>query len=225
MSRPGYGNWAVIASPAPVGDALEADELAKDRIRVLLQRYGILFRELLKRELPPLRWPRVFRALRLMELAGEVLAGHFFSGVQGLQFISHAAFRELRRGLPEDAIFWLCAADPASLAGVDVEGIKGTLPARLASNHMVYHGRRLVMTSKRRGRHLEIQVDPGHPRLGDYVEVLKVLLTREFQPLSAVEVETINGEPAGRNRYCDRLGEIFRLTREPRSIKLWKRYR
>ena len=224
-SRPGYGSWTAVETPPPPGDAVEADELAKDRVRVLLQRFGLLFRDLLRRELPLLRWPRVFRALRLMELSGEVHAGHFFAGVAGLQFISHAAFRQLRRGLPEDAIFWLSAADPASLAGVDVEGLKGTLPSRLASNHLVYHGRRLVLTSKRRGRHLEIHVDPDHPRLGDYLEVLKVQLTREVQPLSAVEIETIGGEPAGRSPYCDPLSKIFRLTREPRSIKLWKRYR
>ena len=224
-SRPWFGSWYVVEPPLSAGDALERDELAKDRIRVLLQRYGIVFRELLQRELPTLKWARVFRALRLMELSGEVLAGHFFSGVGGLQFISHAAFRELRRGLPRDAIFWLSAADPASLAGVEVEGLKGTLPARLASNHLVYHGSRLVMTSKRRGRELDLDVGPDHPHLDDYFEVLKVFLTREFQPLSAVEIETINGEPAGKSPYCDKLGEVFRLTREPRSIKLWKRYR
>ncbi len=224
-SRPWFGSWYVVEPPARVKDALEGDELAKDRIRVLLQRYGVLFRQLLQRELPPLKWHRMFRALRLMELSGEVLAGHFFSGVRGLQFISHSAFRELRRGLPEDAIYWLSAADPASLAGVDVEGLKGTLPARLASNHMVYHGARLVMVSKRRGRELDFEVGPEHPHLGDYLEVLKVLLTRELQPLSAIEVETIGGEPAGSSPFCDKLGQVFRLTREPRSVKLWKRYR
>ncbi len=50
-------------------------------------------------------------------------------------------------------------------------------------------------------------------------------LTRELQPLSAIEVETINGEAAGTSPYCDKLGQIFRLTRVPRSVKLWKRYR
>ncbi len=191
---------------------------------MLLQRYGVLFRELVVRELPPLKWARVFRSLRLMELSGEVLAGHFFTGGRGLQFISHTAFRQLRRGLPEDAIYWLSAADPASTAGVDIEGLKGELPARLGSNHLVYHGRQLVMVSKRRGRELELRCGVDHPHLEDYLGVLKVLLTREFQPLSSIDVETINGEPAASSPYRARLGEIFRLTREPRSVKLWKRY-
>ena len=223
-SRPYFGNWYRIEPAAGARDALEEEELTKDRIRVLLQRYGVLFRELLLREPPPLRWARVFRSLRLMELSGEVLAGHFFTGVRGLQFMSHAAFRELRRGLPEDAIYWLSAADPASLAGIDVEGLKGALPARLASNHLVYHGTQLRMVSKRRGRELDLRCGADHPHLADYFEVLKVLLTREFQPLTAIDVETINGEPAAGSPYRARLSDTFRLTREPRSVKLWKRY-
>ena len=223
-SRPCYGNWFVVEPPAAPDDALERDELDKDRIRVLLQRYGVLFSELLRREAPPLSWSRIFRALRLMELSGEVLAGHFFNGVRGLQFISHAAFRELRQGLPEDAVYWLSAVDPASLAGVDVEGLKGSLPSRLASNHLVYHGSRLVLVSKRRGRELEVGCGADHPHLEDYFAVLKVLLTRQFQPLTSIDVETINGEPAASSPYRAKLGEIFRLTREPRSVKLWKRY-
>ncbi len=223
-SRAAFGNWFVIDFPQPPQDALDSGELVKDRIRVLLQRYGILFRELLVRELSALRWSRVFRELRLMELSGEVLAGHFFAGVQGLQFMSHAGFRELQRGLPQDSVYWLSAADPASLAGVPVEGLKGELPSRLVSNHMVYHGRKLVLISKRRGRELEIRCTVEHPHLPQVFEVLKNLLTREFQPLKAIDVETINGEPATASPYADGLRQIFRVTREPQSLKLWKQY-
>ena len=223
-SRPYFGHWFAVEPPTAPQDALEKDELTKDRIRVLLQRYGVLFRELLQREATPLQWSRIFRTLRLMELSGEVLAGHFFAGARGLQFISHAAFRELRQGLPEDAIYWLSAADPASLAGVDVEGLKGSLPARLASNHLVYHGSRLVLVSKRRGRELEVRCGADHPHLEDYLGIFKVLLTRQFQPLTSVDIETINGEPASESPLRGKMAEIFRLTREPRSVKLWKRY-
>ncbi|MEM7585137.1 MAG: DEAD/DEAH box helicase [Acidobacteriota bacterium] len=223
-SRSYFGSWFPVVPPEEPRDALDQDELAKDRIRLLLQRYGVVFRQLLEREPSPLRWARVFRALRLMELSGEVLAGHFFQGVQGLQFMSHAAFRELQQGLPQDAIYWLSAADPASCASVDVEGLKGTLPSRLASNHLVYHGARLVMVSQRRGKELDVRCRPDHPHLGDYFEILKVLLTREVRPLPSIEVETINGEPATRSAYRAALGEIFRVTREPRCLKLWKQY-
>ncbi len=223
-TRPFYGSWFAIEREAIPPDALEQEELVKDRLRVLLDRYGVLFRELVARELPLMQWSRLFRTLRLMELSGEILAGHFFAGVRGLQFISHAAYRELERGLPEDGIYWMNALDPASLCGIEIEGLKAQLPARQASTHLVFHGPRLVMVSRRRGRDLDFRVDAEHPHLAEYLEVLKVLLTREFQPLKFIDVETINGEPAPRSPYGAKLGEVFRTVREQRSVKLWKHY-
>ncbi|MCP4654817.1 MAG: ATP-dependent helicase, partial [bacterium] len=223
-TRPFFGSWFVLERESIPPDALEEEELVKDRLRVLLQRYGVLFRELVARELPLMQWSRLFRTLRLMELSGEILAGHFFEGVRGLQFISHSAYRELERGLPEDGIYWMNALDPASLCGIEIEGLKAELPARQASTHLVFHGPRLVMVSRRRGRELDFRVDAEHPHLPEYLEVLKVLLTREFQPLKFIDVEKINGEPAPRSPYCAKLGEVFRTVREQRSVKLWKHY-
>ena len=223
-SRPYFGHWFVLEREDGEPDALEREELNKDRVRVLLQRYGVLFRELLGRELAPLQWGRLFRTLRIMELSGEVLAGHFFKGIPGLQFMSHAAFRDLKAGLPEDAIYWMNAADPASMCGVEVEGLKSSLPARQATTHLVFHGKRLVLVSRRRGKQLDVRVDADHPHLEEYFEVLKVLLTRDFQPLKSIDVEKVNGEPATRSPYAEVLGRLFRAVREQRSLKLWKRY-
>ncbi|MEM8997031.1 MAG: ATP-dependent helicase, partial [Acidobacteriota bacterium] len=168
---------------------------------------------------------RVFRTLRLMELSGEVLAGYFFHGVRGLQFMAHGAFRDLSNGLPQDAIYWLCAADPASMAGVDIEGLKGQLPARRPSNHLVYRGHELVLISKRRGRELEIRVDPGHARLPDLLGPLENMLAREVDPAASIAVETINGDPAAQSPYARRLDGLFRTVREGQVLRLWKRYR
>ena len=93
-SRPFAGSWYRL-EPAREPDPLHADELARERVRVLLDRYPVLFRELLARELPPLQMRNVFRALRLMELAGEVVTGRFFDGILGPQFASHETVRRL----------------------------------------------------------------------------------------------------------------------------------
>ncbi|HEX9734720.1 MAG TPA: ATP-dependent helicase, partial [Thermoanaerobaculia bacterium] len=223
-TRPFSGRWFVLDRDGEPRDALEEEELNKDRARVLLQRYGVVFRELLAREPPSLQWGRVFRSLRLMELSGEVLAGHFFEGVGGLQFTTPFVFRELRHGLPEDAIFWLNAADPASLCGVDVAGLKETLPPRHATTHLVFHGRRLALVSRRRGKELDVRVGADHPHLPEYLGVLKTLLTREFRPLRSIVVERVNGEPAAESAYAAVLGSLFRVVREQHHLKLWKRY-
>jgi ATP-dependent Lhr-like helicase len=227
-SRPFAGDWYrldIAAGKPEPRDALDQEELNKDRVRLLLQRYGVLFRELLERELPALRWGHLFRTLRLMELSGEVLAGQFFDHIPGLQFASPAAFRRLEQGLPDDAIVWMSAADPASPAGLGLETLRGRYPARLPSNHLVFHGPRLVATSLRHGAELEIHVPAGHPLLGDYLEVLKHLLTRQFDPRRGLTVEAINGEQAARGPYAARLVELFEATREAGALKLRRSYR
>ncbi len=221
------GDWYRLASPDSLEverDALEIEELNRERVRQLLQRYGILFRELLVRELSVLGWSSLFRTLRIMELSGEVLAGHFFQGIPGLQFISPAAYRWLREGLPADRIFWLGALDPASACGLALEGLKGRLPPRRVGTHLVYHGTELVVVSRRQGRDLQIDVDPDHPFLRDYFGFLKVLLTRQFDPLHGIAVESINGETAADSPYVVPLAEMFGVSREPGALKLRRRY-
>ena len=88
--------------PGEHADLLEAVELQKDRARLLLDRYGIVFRELLASELPGFRWKDVFSALRLMELAGEVTAGEFFEGLSGPQFATPEALSLLEQVERED---------------------------------------------------------------------------------------------------------------------------
>ena len=227
-SRADEGDWWVIAEAdaqeAEVLDALDLEELNKDRVRLLLERYGILFREVLVRELAALRWPRLFRTLRIMELSGEVLSGQFFQGIPGLQFISTAAFKHLQEGLPEDAVFWMNAVDPASPSGLGLEDLRQTVPARRPSNHLVFHGSKVVVISQRSGGELRINASPDHPDLSRYLDFLGVLLTRQFDPRRAITVETINGEPATSSPYAPILEQRFQSTREPAGLKLRRRF-
>ncbi len=100
-SRPASGNWFMIKTPEEPEDMVEREEIIRDRIRILFQRYGILFREILDHELKELQWASIFRSLRIMELSGEIMAGHFFKGISGMQFISRNAYREIRKNLPK----------------------------------------------------------------------------------------------------------------------------
>jgi ATP-dependent Lhr-like helicase len=216
--------WTLLEGGPGVADAVEREELAKERARLLLTRYGVLFRELVQRELPALSWSGLFRALRLMELSGEVLAGHFFSGVPGPQFASPAAFRRLREGLEQDVVFWIDALDPASPCGLGLEELKGLYPARVPSTHLVFHGARPVVVSRRGGAVLEIDARPGADRAEELLAFLKVQLTREVDPVKAIDVEAIDGGPAAESPWAGPLGEIFDLTREPRGLRLRRRY-
>ena len=217
------GNWYRLPQFDLSDDLLESEGRKKDRARLLLDRYGILFRELLQRELPAFRWSSIFRSLRIMELSGEALAGYFFHGIPGPQFISHQAFRMLSRQLPDDKVYWMNATDPVSLCGVQLDTVKGTLPKRVPSTHLVYRGRRIVMTSERNGKVLNFNVPCDDPQMQEYLSVLHHLLKREFQPLRRITIETINGEDAARSPYADPLRTAFEVTVDYKHLILYRK--
>ncbi|RJQ87133.1 MAG: DEAD/DEAH box helicase [Desulfobacteraceae bacterium] len=224
-SRPSIGNWFRLVYPEPMENLLDREERNKERVRVLLDRYGVVFRELLARELPLLRWSALFRSLRLMELSGEVLAGHFFEGVEGLQFISAPALQHLGSILPEDAVFWLNAIDPASLCGLELAALRGRLPRRLPGVHLVYHGVRPVIFSHRMGGRLEIMVPPDHPRLSDYFNFLDHLLTRRIMPLRSIRIQHINGAPAADQKdYVAVLADLYETITDHQEVTLYRRH-
>jgi ATP-dependent Lhr-like helicase len=219
------GNWHLVPRPDLPDDLLETEERRKDRARLLLDRYGILFRELLQREWPTLRWSNVFRALRIMELSGEVMSGIFFHGVPGPQFISHRAFHRLQRKLREDAIYWINATDPASLCGIQLDSIRGMLPPRIPTTHLVFRGNRLIVVSKRNGKDLTFHIPPEDPDLPEYMVSLRHLLTRKFQPIRRISIETINGEKAAQSAYISVLRTCFDVTVDYRNVTLYRKMR
>jgi ATP-dependent Lhr-like helicase len=221
-ARPSAGAWRTLEPPDPAADALQREELAKDRARQLLKRYGILFRELLAQELPELQWASLFRSLRLLELSGEVLSGHFFAGIPGLQFLAPPALRALEAP-PRNSIYWMAATDPASPCALGLEGLPYALPPRLASTHLVFHGADLALISRRLGKDLAIRVPPRHAYLGGYLGTLRHLVDRAFLPVKSLEVETVNGEPVMGSPYMQDLLEAG-FEQGFRTVALRKRY-
>jgi ATP-dependent Lhr-like helicase len=158
-----------------------------------------------------------------MELSGEVLAGQFFIGVPGIQFASHTALRRLVEGVPEDRVWWVNAADPISPCGLSLDRL-GVLPRRVPTSHLVFQGSRLVVVSERRGRAMQVRVGPDHPKLGEYLGFIKVLLTRSVRPARAIVIETINGDDAAAGPYRTALAALFHTTRDGTSVRLMRRY-
>jgi ATP-dependent Lhr-like helicase len=220
---PFAGNWQKIERPVFEEDPVEAEERNKDRARLLLDRYGILFRELLLNESPAFRWPALFRALRLMELSGEVLTGYFFRGISGRQFISHQAFRSLQTMSGEERVYWISSMDPASLCGIPLGPLKGNLPRRAPGTHLVYRGSMLALVSQKKGRRLDFHLSPDDPGLPSCFEFLHAMMTRKVQPLRRIVVERINGEPAGGSPYLEAFRAEFDVSVDYRKVTLYPR--
>jgi ATP-dependent Lhr-like helicase len=119
------GRWALVH--APVTSDADTDDLAEAVARVLLQRYGVVFRDLYQRESFTMPWRDVLRALRRLEARGVVRGGRFVSGFQGEQYASPEAVDSLRWVRRHDRTgerVTLSALDPVNLAGVVTPGAK-----------------------------------------------------------------------------------------------------
>jgi len=106
-------------------EAESRDAAIESTCRMLLHRYGVVFREVLTREsvLPP--WREVLMALRRLEARGEVRGGRFVSGFLGEQFALPVAVESLRASRnqpPAGETITVSAADPLNLAGIIVPG-------------------------------------------------------------------------------------------------------
>jgi ATP-dependent Lhr-like helicase len=75
------GRWSRFRAPAL--EPLAREEQAGRVARVLLARYGVVFRRMLERERIPLPWRELAMVYRRMELRGEVRGGRFVQRFSG----------------------------------------------------------------------------------------------------------------------------------------------
>jgi ATP-dependent Lhr-like helicase len=195
------GLWRKIAYDKNPDNLLTENEINKQRVRQLLNRYGVLFRELLSTEPPHFQWSKLFKTLRIMELSGEIIAGHFFEEIPGIQFISASALQILQRGLPEDTVYRINATDPASLCSVPIPALSGKFPRRLISTHLFYHGTELVMISRKNGFELECFFSIDNPHRFRYLDQFKELALRSYRPIFPLTVQLINAKPVQVSEY------------------------
>ncbi|HZL85465.1 MAG TPA: DEAD/DEAH box helicase [Candidatus Krumholzibacteria bacterium] len=105
-----------IGTPASNADAVA---------RVLLRRWGVVFRKLVERETAAPVWGDLLRALRRMEARGEIRGGRFVDGFAGEQFALPEAvgtLRQVRRSPREGILVAISGADPLNLVGVLTPG-------------------------------------------------------------------------------------------------------
>lgn len=108
--RPGFGDERISSETRLEGYA-----------RQLLQRYGIVFRELLARETSAPPWRNLLGVYRRLEARGEIRGGRFVNGFVGEQFAlpqAVDALREIRRHGTTGETGLISAADPLNLMGI-----------------------------------------------------------------------------------------------------------
>ena len=208
------GTWYRSEPPAPLADGIERLEQAKERCRLLLDRYGILTREYANREGGPFRFSALFPALRVMELSGEVVAGLFFDELSGPQFALPEALRRLERLRTPDATFWISAIDPVAPCGLGLA--LPEVPHRRVANHLGYFEGSLALVSESFGRRLTFLLDPDDPGLDVLLPNLAMLCRRRRR----LSPQTINGAPARSSPYLTALARHLAVVKDHKGIYL-----
>lgn len=145
------GRWSVqdtfkttddATQPSRFWDVLDEEQLER-LVTIYLQRWGVLFRGILDKELLAPPWRVLLPVLRRLELRGALRGGRFVSGVGGEQFAFPETVDELRKfkRSRETAVnadyFSLAATDPLNLINFILPGRK--IP-RLSKNRVLYRG-------------------------------------------------------------------------------------
>jgi ATP-dependent Lhr-like helicase len=130
------GRWTLLHKPsAATTEPTDVEAIA----RLLLRRYGVVFKRLLERETDLLpSWYELLQVLRRLEARGEIRGGRFVAGPSGEQYAlpeAVASLRALRKEPADGRLVSLSAADPLNLVGILTPGAR--VPA-LASNRVLY---------------------------------------------------------------------------------------
>jgi ATP-dependent Lhr-like helicase len=126
-SRPRHaaGRWALLRGGT--GRSANIEFLAMQ----FLNRWGVVFRDLLVRETLAPPWRDLLTIYRRLEARGELRGGRFVSGFVGEQFARPEALdllRHVRRTAASGEEIWIAHTDPLNLTGVILPGPRtGTL--------------------------------------------------------------------------------------------------
>ena len=128
-TRSSAGRWSLLceelhAASSAIEQARRTDQALESAARMLLTRYGVLFRDVLVRESNAPKWRDLLNILRRLEARGEVRGGRFLSGFGGEQYALPEAVESLRAARAHDcsAIIRVAAADPVNLIGIVIPG-------------------------------------------------------------------------------------------------------
>jgi ATP-dependent Lhr-like helicase len=120
-----YGRWSLLHSDQPVEKTAALEAMC----RVLLRRYGVVFRNVVLREsnLPP--WRELLAVFRSLEDRGEVRGGRFVNGFIGEQFALPEAVDSLRASrhtTSSETIVRVAQTDPTNLIGTVLPAVENS---------------------------------------------------------------------------------------------------
>ncbi|GIW80248.1 MAG: ATP-dependent DNA helicase [Gemmatales bacterium] len=142
--------------------------------RLLIRRYGVVFRDLLQREPAAPSWQALLRTFRTLEARGEIRGGRFVAGVAGEQFALTQSIHHLRHDKEEDAVpLVLTATDPINLSGRVLAGLR--VPAARGNRIVMRNGQLVACRIGKEIRLAESDREPDGFAVGKNHEMLRLL--------------------------------------------------
>jgi ATP-dependent Lhr-like helicase len=121
------GRWALWRQRRSGENSMSSEAIVEGRARQLLQRYGVVFRELLARETIMPSWRSLLGIYRRLEARGEIRGGRFVGGFVGEQFALPQAIdslRAVRRREGSEPPVLVSSGDPLNLLGIILPGAR-----------------------------------------------------------------------------------------------------
>jgi ATP-dependent Lhr-like helicase len=229
------GRWSLTAPlfdmPAqPVAGGWDPSQRRRAIAELLLERHGIVTRELALAEGVPGGFSAIYPELAQLETLGVARRGYFVEGLGGAQFALPGAVERLRaQKAPEEAPpLVLAATDPAQPYGAalpwpkrrdDLPGpsragepvaaarsVAGRRPARAPGATVVLAGSEPVLYLERGGKALQVLVDPDDARVPAALQALAD--HARAGRLKRIALEKVDGEPVMGTRWETALAEV-----------------
>jgi ATP-dependent Lhr-like helicase len=196
------GRWSLTAPL--LSEPPDPSARRRAQAELLLERYGILTRELVLAEGIPGGFSALYPQLCQLETLGVARRGYFVEGLGGAQFALPGAVERLRtQPAPEEAPpLVLTATDPAQVYGTALPWAQRSSlrrPARAAGAHVVLAGSAPVLYLERAGRAMQVLVKTDDARLPAALAALAEHARAGYLP--RIALEKVDGESVLGSRW------------------------
>jgi len=226
------GRWFLMQSFAVQGKKISHQQKVEKQARLLLQRYGILVKEMYRKEKGLLPWYEIFQCLKSLEWQGEIRRGYFIDGLSGVQFAlpeSVGMLENLEIHSSQDKqVTMVSITDPALPFGaqfkwnlIDTEN-SDVMVTRLDSNHLIFVNEFPVVYSENYASRLWLLENFKPQYLELIIQQIKsfLLLPDNLRPRKKIEILLINGKSAYSFKYSDEFIK-YGFERNGDIMELW----
>jgi ATP-dependent Lhr-like helicase len=200
------GRWSLVRVPRVLGPESDESAWAEMIARQWLVRYGVVSREVWRRERPAIGWRPIYHELKRLEFRGEVRRGYFVRGLSGAQFALPEAVELLRAAddTENQPAIVMTASDPANVHTLPMPQDPARDPfvrPRSRGALLVSISGLVIMIAEGRGQRVLIRPDTEPAVVTQAASALAAHLSPRVR--RDISVETIDGQPATGSMYLD----------------------